>query len=262
MSKPKVVILCGGRGSRLSEETEFKPKPLIEIGGKPMLWHIMKTYAHYGFNEFVLCLGYKGQMIKDYFINYNNYVNDFTIKLGDPPRFQTITKDNVDWTVTCIDTGLTNLKGSRIKQIEKYIESDYFLLTYGDGVGDVNISETVNFHKNHGKLATLTGVRPPSRFGDIRINPDNGHVLEFTEKSQASAGLINGGFFVFNKGLFEHLSGDKDCDFEYGPLETIAEQGELMVYQHPGSWECMDNAREMNHLNELWDNNQSFWKVW
>ena len=261
MSKPKVVILCGGRGSRLNEETEFKPKPLIEIGGKPILWHIMKIYAHYGFNEFVLCLGYKGEMIKDYFLRYDLISNDCTIELGTDKQPTLHTSDYLDWKVTCIDTGLDNLKGSRIKQIEKFIDTDYFFLTYGDGVGDINIDALLQFHLNHHKLATLTGVRPPSRFGDV-IMDATGQVEKFTEKSQASAGLINGGFFVFNRQIFDRLSLDPNCDFEYGPLEKIAEEGELMLYEHSGQWECMDNTREMNHLNALWAKNEAYWKIW
>ncbi|MFC1595701.1 glucose-1-phosphate cytidylyltransferase [Candidatus Margulisiibacteriota bacterium] len=262
MSKPKVVILCGGRGTRINEETEFKPKPLVEIGGKPILWHIMSVYAHYGFNEFVLCLGYKGNMIKEYFLNYNLYANDFTMTLNGDSQIDMHTGNHLDWKITFADTGLNSLKGSRLKQIEKYIYTDNFFLTYGDGVADVNINSLLEFHQKHNKTVTLSGVRPPSRFGDILIDKDSGKILEFTEKSQASAGMINGGFFVLNRKVFAHVNADQNCDFEYGPLEDLAQNGEVMAYQHPGSWECMDNVREMQHLNKLWDSGKAFWKVW
>lgn len=261
MNKPKVVILCGGRGTRMREETEMRPKPLIEIGGRPILWHIMKIYALYGFNDFILCLGYKGSLIKEYFFNYHVLMNDFTIKM-DSKREITFHNqcDEVDWNVTLIDTGLKALKGARLKKAEKYIDSEIFLLTYGDGVADVNLNDLINYHKQYGKIGTLTGVRPPSKFGDIVVN--GGKVLNFTEKPQASAGLINGGFFVFDRKIFDYLSTDEDCDLEMGALEQLAREQELMVYEHKGSWECMDTVRETEHLNELWNTNTAFWKVW
>lgn len=261
MPKPKVVILCGGKGTRLREETEIRPKPLIEIGDRPILWHIMKLYAHYGYNEFVLCLGYKGAMIKEYFYHYHLLTNDFTVHLDKEyeATFYNHT-EKVDWKVTLVDTGLNALKGARIKKIEKYIKDELFLLTYGDGVADVDIGAIVDFHKKHGKIGTLTGVRPPSRFGDMVVQKDK--VLSFTEKPQASVGLINGGFFVFNRKIFDYLSEDDNCDFEMGILEKLAEQDELRVYEHKGSWECMDTFRETAHLNELWNNKKAFWKVW
>jgi glucose-1-phosphate cytidylyltransferase len=261
MGKPKVVVLCGGRGARLKEETELRPKPLIEIGGKPILWHIMKIYAHYGYNEFVLCLGYKGAMIKEYLYHYHFLMNDFTIKLDNKREVDFHNQhDEVDWKVTAVDTGLETLKGARIKRIERFIDGETFLLTYGDGVADIDINMVVNFHKKQGKVATLTGVRPPSRFGDLLAK--EGRVIRFTEKPQASGGLINGGFFVFNRSFFDYLSEDKNCDFEKGALERLAEEGQLAVYEHNGSWECMDTLRETEHLNELWNNNRAFWKVW
>jgi glucose-1-phosphate cytidylyltransferase len=261
MKKPKVVILCGGRGSRLSEETDSTPKPLVEIGAKPILWHIMKTYAFYGFNRFVLCLGYKGAMIKEYLYHYHLLTNDFTIKL-DEKREVTFheTGSEVDWEVTAVDTGLHSLKGARIKRIEKYIDTDIFMLTYGDGVADIDIDALLEFHKKHGKICTLTGVRPPSRFGDLVSK--NGKVLNFTEKPQASAGTINGGFFVFNRKFFDYLSNDDNCDFEKGILEELAEEGQLMIYEHKGSWECMDTLREKEHLNNLWNQGKAFWRIW
>jgi glucose-1-phosphate cytidylyltransferase len=242
-------------------ETEVRPKPLVEIGGKPMLWHIMKIYASYGFNEFVLCLGYKGSMIKDYFYHYYALMNDFTVKLDGDNMIEYHNKpDEIDWKVTLVDTGLNTLKGGRIKKIQKYVNSEDFLLTYGDGVADVDIKKTIEFHKKHGKIATLTGVRPPSRFGDLIV--EKGRVMDFTEKSQASAGLINGGFFVLNNKIFDYLTDDESCDFEKGTLEKLAKESQVMVYEHQGSWECMDTVRETEHLNELWSKNEAFWKVW
>ena len=266
MNNPKVVILCGGRGARLNEETEIKPKPLVEIGGKPILWHIMKIYSTFGFDNFVLCLGYKGAMIKEYFYHYHLMMNDFTLTFNNVAneskrnvKFEQGV-EKIDWTITLADTGIDTLKGARIKRIEKYIEGDTFLLTYGDGVADVDIDAIIKFHKKHGKIATLTGVRPPSRFGDLVAR--NNKVMQFTEKPQASAGLINGGFFVFNKKIFNYLTADENCDFEKGALERLAQKGELMVYEHKGSWECMDTYRDTVYLNELWNNNKAFWKKW
>lgn len=259
--QPKVVILCGGRGSRLGEEPEYQPKPMVRIGGKPILWHIMKIYAHYGFKDFVLCLGYKGELIKEYFLNYDILNNDFTIKFG---QEKTITMHNTlqesGWGITLADTGNNALKGARLKRIEKYIPDDVFMVTYGDGVADIDIKKLLDFHNRHGKIATVTGVRPPSLFGELQVK-DN-RALLFSEKPQTSAGLISGGFFVFNRKLFDYLTDDDNCDFERGPLEKIASNGELMVYIHDGPWECMDTYRDVEYLNRLWQNNQAFWKVW
>jgi len=257
----KVVILCGGLGTRLKEETEFKPKPMVGIGGKPILWHIMKTYAHYGFKDFVLCLGYKGELIKEYFLNYESLNNDFTIELG-PEKKVTMhnTSNESDWSITMSNTGRDALKGARLKKIEKYISEDIFMVTYGDGVGDIDITKLVDFHSSHGKIATVTGVRPPSLFGELLV--EEGKALSFSEKPQTSAGLINGGFFVFNREFFDRLSIDDNCDFERGPLEKLADLGEMMVYNHDGMWACMDTYRDMEYLNKLWERNQAFWKVW
>lgn len=261
MNKPKVVILCGGRGTRLREETETKPKPLVEIGGYPILWHIMKIYSFYRYNKFILCLGYKGETIKEYFYHYDLFMNDCTLKLNKSREIVFHRQINLeDWSVTLVDTGLNTLKGARIKIIEKYIEDDLFLLTYGDGVANINIQEIIKFHKKHKKIGTITGVRPPSRFGDMVVKKSM--VLSFTEKPQASGGLINGGFFVFNKKFFNYLSTDENCDFEMGALEKLAEDGQLMVYEHKGYWACMDTYRDVIHLNGLWENNNAFWKLW
>ena len=238
----KVVILCGGLGTRLREETEFRPKPMVPIGQKPILWHIMKTYAHYGFKEFVLCLGYKGEKIREYFNGKN----------PDVPE---------DWVVTPVDTGERSAKGARLKKIQKYITGDTFMVTYGDGVANVDIKELLAFHQKHGKLATVTGVHPRSSFGEIRCEKD-GKVTQFIEKPQFSAILVNGGFFALKTKVLEHLSEDDSCDFEDGLLTKLVTDGQVMVYEHKGVWDCMDNHREMLFLNELWDKNQAFWKVW
>jgi len=257
----KTIILCGGLGARLKEETEYKPKPMVEVGGKPILWHVMKIYAHYGYMDFVLCLGYKGEIIKEYFLNYEFLNNDFTVKLGKEKT--TIIHDNVNengWSITLADTGDNALKGARLKRVEKYITEDTFMVTYGDGVGNIDIAKLVEFHKQHGKMATVTGVKPPSLFGELQVK-DN-QALLFVEKPQTSAGLISGGFFVFNRNLFDYLDDDDNCDFERGPLEKIAAKGELMVYIHDGLWACMDTYRDMEYLNKMWQNNEAFWKVW
>ena len=257
----KVIILCGGIGTRLREETEYKPKPMIEIGGRPILWHIMKIYSAHAFQDFILCLGYKGETIKSYFYNYEMLSNDFTVELGNYKHIEIHSNQKEKgWRITLADTGETALKGSRIKKIEKYVNGDLFMLTYGDGAADINLHELLSFHKNHGRIGTVTGVRPPSRFGEMIVRDNK--VVSFTEKPQVSAGLINGGFFVFNRKIFDYLSEDDDCDFERGPLEQLAKDGELMVYEHKGDWACMDTFRDMQFLNKLWQEGKAFWKIW
>jgi len=257
----KVVILCGGLGARLREETEFRPKPMVEIGSKPILWHIMKTYAHYGYKDFILCLGYKGETIKEYFYNYELLNNDFTIELGDNKDIE-IHSDHGEkgWRITLADTGDKALKGARLKRVEKYVDGDQFMMTYGDGVANVDIYSLLVFHRTHGKLATVTGISPASRFGELKIKGNQ--VESFSEKPRTSSGLINGGFFVFEKGIFDYLSANDNCDLEIGPLEEIARKGQLMVYKHRGFWACMDTLRDMDYLNKLWSENKAFWKVW
>lgn len=257
----KVVILCGGLGTRLKEEAEFRPKPMVEIGGKPILWHIMKIYGHYGFKDFILCLGYKGETIKEYFYNYELINNDFTIELGDNKDIE-IHSDHGEkgWRVTLADTGDKALKGARLKRVEKYINGKQFMMTYGDGVANIDVHSLLAFHNSHGKLATVTGVNPASRFGKLKTKGNQ--VERFSEKPRTSSGLISGGFFVFNKGIFDYLSGDDNCDLEIGPLEKVAREGQLMVYKHRGHWACMDTLRDMDYLNKLWDENKAFWKVW
>jgi len=257
----KVVILCGGMGTRLKEETEYRPKPMVEIGGKPILWHIMKIYAHYGFKDFILSLGYKGEMIKEFFYNYEVLVNDFTIQLGNGGNIE-VHNNNTEtgWRVTLADTGDKALKGARLKRVEQYIDDDQFMLTYGDGIANIDIENLLEFHRNHGKLATVTGINPASQFGELKLKGDQ--VESFTEKPKNGSGFVNGGFFVFNKGIFDYLSADDSCDLEIGPLEKRAAEGQLMVYKHKGFWACMDTIRDTEYLNKLWNENKAFWKIW
>jgi glucose-1-phosphate cytidylyltransferase len=257
----KVVILCGGMGTRLREETEFRPKPMIEIGGRPILWHIMKIYAYHGHTDFILCLGYKGWMIKEYFLNYEAMNNDFTIRLGSSNeiRFHSNHSEN-GWTITLADTGLMTITGARVKRIEKYINDDEFMLTYGDGVADININHLIEFHRSHGKIGTVTGARPPSRFGELIVNGDS--VVEFSEKPHVSHGYINGGFFVFNRDIFNYLSTDDSCTLEREPLEKLAKDGELMMYHHTGFWQCIDTYRDLQLIRNLWESGKAYWKIW
>lgn len=256
----KVVILCGGRGTRLREETEIKPKPMVNIGGKPIIWHIMKIYSHHGLKDFIFCLGYKGEMIKDYFLNYEEMNSDFTIELGTGTKQIHTNHTEKDWKVTLADTGEEAQTGSRVKKIEKYIDCDIFMVTYGDGVADIDIRKLLKFHQAHGKIATVTGVRPSSRFGELVSK--NNKVVKFHEKPQVSEGLINGGFFVFQKKFLKYLAEGDDCYLEREPLETLAEEGQLMVYKHAGFWQCVDTYRELELLNELWQKSRPPWKVW
>jgi len=257
----KVVILCGGLGTRLREETEFKPKPMVEVGGKPLIWHIMKIYAHYGFREFVLCLGYKGEMIKDYFLNYEAMNNDFTIQLGNPNRIDFHSNHAEDgWKITLMDTGEKAMTGSRIKQVEKYIVEDEFMVTYGDGVANVDIKKLLEHHRKQKKTATLTGVHPLSKFGEVV--EEHGIVKNFSEKPQLSEGYINGGFFVFNKKFFDYLSSDYGCVLEKDPLEKLTKERQLSVYPHDGFWQCMDTYRDYKYLQETWQDGKAPWKIW
>lgn len=262
MHSPKVVIMCGGMGTRLREETEYIPKPMVRIGNKPIIWHIMRGYARFGCKDFVLPLGYKGEVIKEYFLNYRYLNQDFTIDFsrGGEPTVHDEEREAIDWKVTLVDTGVDTLKGARLKHIEPYIDGPEFMATYGDGVCDVDIDALLAFHRKHGRIATITGVRPPSLFGELLLQGDRIEV--FSEKPQTSAGVINGGFFVFNRKIFDYLSADPNCDLEKGPFEVLAQEGELMVFQHAGQWACMDTYRDMKYLNQLWDENRAFWKKW
>jgi glucose-1-phosphate cytidylyltransferase len=255
----KVVMLCGGLGTRLREETEFRPKPMVEIGGRPILWHIMKLYAHSGFREFVLCLGYRGNMIKEYFLNYEAMNNDFTICLGQQSniRYNAVHAEQ-GFEVTLADTGPSTMTGGRVKRIQKYINDDTFLLTYGDGLADLDIRRLVEFHHAHGKLATITAVTPVSRFGVLEMNKNR--VMNFLEKPR-SEGMVSAGFFVLNRRVFDYLGSD-DLIFEHEPLERLAREGELMAYKHDGFFFAMDTYREYEYLNQLWSSKQAPWKVW
>lgn len=257
----KVVILCGGLGTRLKEETEYRPKPMVEIGGKPIIWHIMKIYAHYGYKDFILCLGYRGEILKEYFYKYEILDNDFTIEIGNTKNIKIHSSHyEKGWRITLANTGERALKGARLKRIEKYIDGNQFMVTYGDGVANIDINDLVKFHQSHGKLATLTGVRPISRFGQIKVK--GMQVLQFTEKPQSSQGLINGGFFVFNREIFNYLEDRDDCDLEYGVLEQLASEGQLMVYKHDKFWYCMDTIRDRDYLNKVWIEGKAPWKIW
>jgi len=255
----KVVVLCGGQGTRLREETEFRPKPLVEIGGRPILWHIMKMYAHHGFRDFVLCLGYRGNMIKEYFLNYEAMNNDFTICLGRKSEIQyNGWHPEQGFSVTLADTGLDSMTGGRILRVKKYIDEETFMVTYGDGVADVDMRALVEYHKSHGKLATVTVVHSMSRFGLVEL--DGGSVKNFLEKPDTGA-RVSAGFFVFQRGIFDYLTGD-DCILERAPLERLAAEGQLMAFSHEGCFHAMDTYREYQHLNQLWTDGQAPWKLW
>ncbi len=257
----KVVILCGGLGTRLREETEFRPKPMVNIGNRPILWHIMKIYAHYGIRDFILALGYKGDMIKNYFCHYEIMNNDVTIELGRPEHICIHQRhDEVGWKITLADTGEKSLKGARLKKIQKYIPEETFMTTYGDGIANIDIKALLAFHQQHGKLATVTGINPAARFGELRL--EGNQVKSFQEKPRDGEGLINGGFFVFNRGIFNYLTEEQNCDLEYGAMEKIAREGQLMVFKHEGFWACMDTLRDMDYLNALWEKNQAEWRIW
>ena len=256
----KVVMLCGGLGTRLREETEFRPKPLVDVGGRPILWHIMKLYAHHGFRDFVLCLGYRGHMIKEYFLNYEAMNNDFTICLGRKSQIQYNGEHTEqDFWVTLADTGAETMTGGRLKRIQKYISDDRFMATYGDGISDVNLCQLLDFHRSHGRLATVTTFRPTTRFGILNIDHAN-HVMNFIEKPKSDA-WASAGFFVFERGVFDYLDGD-ECVLEREPLERLAEDGELMAFNHEGFFYAMDTYREYQVLNDLWKSGQAPWKVW
>ncbi len=256
----KVVILCGGQGTRLREETEYRPKPLVEVGGKPILWHIMKRFSHFGFNDFILCLGYRGKMIKEYFLNYEAMTNDFTICLGDrQPRIEFHDQhDEQDFRITLAETGLDSMTGARVKRVQRYVEpDDLFIVTYGDGLSDINLADLVAFHQRHGKLATVTAVLPPSRFGELVLDADS-VVREFREKPQLH-GRVSAGFFVFNRRVFDYLQADPSCVLEREPLERLAADGQLVAYPHDGFFYAMDTYREYLYLNELWASGEAPW---
>lgn len=255
----KALILAGGFGTRLSEETEIKPKPMVEIGGKPILWHVMKTYSHYGINEFVILLGYKGYMIKEYFANYFLHQSNVTIDLKS--NSMKIHQSNAEpWKITLIDTGLKTMTGGRIKRAKDYIGDETFMLTYGDGVADVNIKKLLEFHKKHKKLATVTSIMPVGRYGAIDIS-DKNEVKSFFEKPKGDGSWINGGFFVLEPKVLDYIEGDKTI-WERDPLEKIVKDGQLNAYKHEGFWQAMDTLREKNDLEKMWAKDEAPWKVW
>lgn len=256
----KVVILAGGYGTRISEESHLRPKPMIEIGERPILWHIMKLYSYFNYNDFVICLGYKGHVIKEYFANYFLLGSDVTFDLAKNSLKIHSSEDVEEWRVTLANTGIDTMTGGRIKRIKKYIGDETFMLTYGDGVADVNIHELLAFHKSHGKLATVTAVQPSGRYGVLGLN-DDATVLEFVEKPNTLDAWINGGFFVLEPEVFDYIDGD-DTFFEKEPLAKLAEAGQIVAYQHGGFWKCMDTQRDKVALERLWESGEAPWKVW
>ena len=253
----KVIILAGGFGTRLAEHTETIPKPMVLIGDKPILWHIMKTYASFNYSEFYIALGYKAEVIKDYFLNYRSLNADFTIDL-EIGKFSTHKKNVVNWQVTLVDTGLNSMTGGRVKKMQNFIGNETFLLTYGDGVADIDIEALVSFHKNHGKMVTISAVHPMARFGELDLDDDD-LVISFKEKPQTARGWVNGGYFVIEPEFFDLIQGDSSI-LEKEPLEKVAEMGELMAYKHEGFWQCMDTKRDKDSLDELWRTNRAPWK--
>jgi len=257
----KVVILAGGYGTRIRDVADDIPKPMIPIGRYPIIWHIMKTYAHYGHKEFIICLGYKGQVIKDFFLNYEAYTCDFTISFG---KNSALTYHNdhgeSNWKITLAETGAHSMTGSRISRIRDFVNDEDFMLTYGDGVSDVNINKLLEFHKSHSKVLTVTGVRPPGRFGEM-VSEGNGTILEFNEKPQASAGRISGGYFVASAKLFDYLENDESLVFEQGPMRQLVKDRQLMMFDHDGFWQPMDTNREYQLLNSLYESGSAPWVV-
>ncbi len=255
----KVAILAGGVGTRLAEETAVKPKPMVEIGGRPILWHIMKHYSHYGYNEFVIALGYKGECIKQYIMDYSSLQSNLTVRIQDGSVRVHDAERHPDWTVDLIDTGLDTLTGGRIKRLAPYLGEGTFMLTWGDGVSNVNLDKLLAFHRSHGKLATLTAVRPTARFGHLELK--GSQIAEFSEKPQTKQGWINGAFFVLEPGVFDYIDGDQ-TQWERKPMEQLARDGQLMAYKHHGFWQCMDTLRDKVLLNEFWQSDNALWKTW
>lgn len=258
----KAVILAGGMGTRLAEETTLKPKPMVEIGGRPIIWHIMKIYESFGFNEFIVCLGYKGSQIKEYFVNYSLYNSDMTVVDVATGKLEVRNSNSETFKVTLVDTGFNTNTAGRIKKIQPLVNNETFMLTYGDGVADVNIPELIDFHKKGGKHATLTTIQMPGRFGTIKTD-DNGLIKDFKEKYDGDEVWINGGFFVLEPAIFKYLEGDmENVQWEKDPLIRIANDGQLMAYRHRGFWKCMDAIRDKTELENLWDSGTAPWKVW
>lgn len=257
----KVVIFAGGLGTRISEETDIRPKPMVEIGGKPILWHIMKSYSHYGFNEFIICLGYKGYVIKEYFMHYFLHNSDLTIELSSN-KVDVHFTDTESFKVTLVDTGLNTKTAGRLKRVQKYIGDEDFMLTYGDGVADINLHDLLRFHRAHNKIATLTAVQPEARFGGMELD-NEGRITNFKEKPKGDGKWINGGFFVLKPEVFRYVDGNMDdVMWEDRPMEQLAADGELMAYKHHGFWKCMDALRDKIELESLWQNDKAKWKKW
>lgn len=256
----KVVLLAGGFGTRISEESHLKPKPMVEIGEKPILWHIMKEYSHYGYNEFIICAGYKQHVIKEYFANYYLHNSDITFDFTSDNKMTVHNNVAEPWKVTIVDTGLNTMTGGRIKRIQKYVGNEPFMLTYGDGVADVNISELVKFHQAHGKIATMTAVNVGQQFGVLEIEED-GSISKFREKSNSDGGVINAGYMVLNPEIFDYIEGDSTV-FEKTPIENIAKAGQLVAYMHNGFWKCMDTQRDKQQLEDMIASNNAPWMLW
>jgi len=254
----KAVILAGGFGTRISEETHLKPKPMIEIGGMPLLWHIMKTYSFYGINDFVICCGYKGYVIKEYFANYFLHMSDVTFDMKQN-TMEVHKKSAEPWKVTLVDTGIDTMTGGRLKRIQKYVENENFCFTYGDGLSDISIKNLIEFHKTQKTLCTITAVQPPGRFGALNIEKNK--IINFKEKPLGDGSWINGGYFVLEPGVFDYIEND-DTIWERKPLETLAKNSQLAAYRHEGYWNAVDTLRDKNHMEELWNTNQAPWKVW
>lgn len=257
----KVVILAGGLGTRISEESYLKPKPMIEIGDKPILWHIMKIYSHFGFHDFVICLGYKGNLIKEFFANYYLYMSDVTFDFTDGGHMKVHENVAEPWTVTLVDTGLETQTGGRLARVRRYIGDEPFMLTYGDGVSDLDVGALVDYHRGHGKLLTVTAVQPGGRFGVMDIDEADGRVRGFQEKAQEDGGWINAGFMVAQPEVFDYLDGD-GCVFERDPMERLSADGQMQAYKHGGFWQCMDTQRDKGRLEQLWESGEAPWKVW
>jgi glucose-1-phosphate cytidylyltransferase len=256
----KVLLLAGGFGTRLSEETDTRPKPMVEIGGKPILWHIMKIYSKYGFNDFVILLGYKGYYIKEYFANYFLHQSNVTIDMQSG-KMEVLDNSSEPWKVTLLDTGLNSMTGGRVKRAQDFIGNEPFMLTYGDGVSDINIEELVKFHKSHGKAMTMTAAQPEGRFGALNITEHN-KVTNFLEKPKGDGGWINAGFFICEPKVFDYITEGDSTVFEQTPLQNLAKDGEIFTFKHEGFWKPMDSLKDKNDLNKLWDNNKASWKVW
>lgn len=258
----KVVILAGGLGTRISEESHLRPKPMINIGDQPILWHIMKYYSAFGFNDFIICCGYKGYMIKEYFADYYLHRSDITFDFSAGNNMTVHNNVAEPWRVTLVDTGLNTQTGGRIKRVQKYVGNETFMLTYGDGVSNIDLNALLNQHQCNEKIVTLTGIQPGGRFGVLDIDESSDTVTGFREKAKEDGGWINGGFMVLEPEVFDYLSADEDCVFERKPLETLAAEKKLAIYKHYGFWQCMDTQRDKGYLENLWSNNNSPWKIW